>query len=80
MGSTIYFEVLVLIDILLGDVLRNDVVGYVAGTAAEVSSGPQVSSPELLLQMRELRQQMVRCSSLERLIVTCGGSEISRCT
>ena len=84
MGSTIYFEVFVLIDILLGDILRDDVVGHVAGTAAEISSGPQMSSPELLLQMRELRKQMVRCSALshciKRLIVTCGGSEISRCT
>ncbi len=64
MGSTIYFEVFVLIDILLGNVLRNHVVGHVAGTAAEAAPGPQVSSPELFLQMRELRQQMVRCFGL----------------
>jgi len=52
MDSTIYFEVFVHIRILFGDVLRNDVVGHVAGTAAEVSACPQVSSPKLLLQMR----------------------------
>ena len=36
--STIYFEILVLIDILLGDVLRNDVVSHVAGTAGRGSA------------------------------------------
>jgi hypothetical protein len=67
MGSTMYFEVLVLVDVLFGDVLRNDVIGHGAGTAAEVSSGPQVSSPELLLKMRGLHKQMVRRSAFEPL-------------
>ena len=60
MDSTIYFEVFVHIGILFGDLLRNDIVGHIAGTKAEVSTGPQVSPPKLLLQVRELRQQVVR--------------------
>ena len=67
MDSTIYFEVFVHIRILFGDVLRNDVVGHVSGTAAEVSACPQVSSPKLLLQMRELRQQVMCRPALQPL-------------
>src|SRR5712692_588619 len=47
MDSTIYSKVFVLINILIGNVLRNHLVGDVAGTAAEVPPGPQVPSPEL---------------------------------
>ena len=54
MDSTIYFEVFVPIDILLRDVFGNYVVGDVAGTAAEISARPQVSSPKLLFQVRKL--------------------------
>jgi hypothetical protein len=70
MDSTIYFEVFVLVDVLLGDVFCDHVVGHVAGTAAEISSRPQVSSPELLLQVRELRQQVVRRSALSATALT----------
>jgi len=35
MDSTIYFEVLVLGDILLGDVFCDDIIGHITGTAAE---------------------------------------------
>jgi hypothetical protein len=55
MDLTIYFEVFIDVCILFGDVLRNDVVGHVAGTTAKVSASPQVSSPELLLQVWKLR-------------------------
>ncbi len=83
--ATIYFEVLVLIDILLGDVLRNHVVSHVPGTAAEVSSGPQVVRPQNCLFRcgnSASRWCAVRPWShcIKRLIVTCGGSEIRRCT
>src|SRR5215831_6058608 len=84
MDSTIYSEILVLIDILFRDVLRNYLVRYIAGTTAEVSSGPHVPSPELLFNVRKLRHQVVRrlpfshCSS--RLMVTCGGIDTNRCT
>jgi hypothetical protein len=60
MDLTIYSEILILIDVLLGDVLGDHLIGDVSGTAAEISSRPQVSAPELLLQMRKFRQQMVR--------------------
>jgi hypothetical protein len=60
MDSTIYSEIRILIDILFGNILGNYLIGDIAGTAAEVSSRPQVPSPELLLQMlrhsRELTQ------------------------
>ena len=59
MDSTIYFEVFILIDILLGDVFCDDVIRHIAGTAAEVASRPQVSSPKLFLQVRKLGQQVV---------------------
>jgi hypothetical protein len=84
MDLTIYFEVLVLIDVLLGNVFRDHIVRYVTAAAAEVASRPQVASPKLLLQMWELGQQMVRRAAFQplrnRLIVTGGGSEINRCT
>jgi hypothetical protein len=38
MDSTIYFEVFVLVDILLGDVFCDDIVCNVAGTAAEIAA------------------------------------------
>jgi hypothetical protein len=40
MDPTIYFEVLVLIDVLLGDVFCDDIVRHVAGTATEIASCP----------------------------------------
>ena len=67
MDSTICFEVLVHVRVLLGYVLRNHVVGHVAGATAEISAGPQVSAPKLLLQARKLRQQVVRSSALQPL-------------
>jgi hypothetical protein len=59
MDSTIDSEILILVDILLGNVLRDYLVGDVTRTAAEVSSRPQVPPPELLLQMRKFCQQVV---------------------
>jgi hypothetical protein len=59
MDSTIYSEIRILIDILFGNILGNHLIGDIAGTAAEVSSCPQVPSPELFLQMRILRHQVV---------------------
>jgi hypothetical protein len=38
MDSTIYFEVLVLVDVLLRNVFCDDIVRNVAGTAAEVAA------------------------------------------
>src|SRR5580658_4884925 len=67
MGSTIYFEVFVLIDILLGDVLCDYIVRHVAGTAAEIASRPQVAYPKLLLQVRKLSQKVVRRTALQPL-------------
>src|ERR1700686_1344235 len=67
MDSTIYSEIFVLVEILLGYVLRDYLVGHIARTAAEVPSCPQVSSPELLLQVRKVGQQMVRCLPLQPL-------------
>src|SRR5260370_20321452 len=67
MDSTIYFEVLVLVRILLSYVLRDYVVGDVAGTTAEVAARPQMPTPELLLQVRELGQQMVRRAAFQPL-------------
>ena len=60
MDSTIYFEVLVLIDILLGDVFCDHIVRHFTGAAAEVASRPQVPPPKLFLQMGELGQKVVR--------------------
>ena len=86
MDLTIYFEVFVSILILLGDIFRDHVVRHITRTAAEVASRPQVPSPKLLLQMRR-HSASKWCAVLlpfnhgiSRLIVTCGGSEISRCT
>jgi hypothetical protein len=67
MDSTIYSEIRILIDILFGNILGNHLIGDIAGTAAEVSSCPQVPSPELFLQMRILRQQMVCCLPFQPL-------------
>ena len=61
MDSTIYSEIFVLIHILLGYVFRDYLIADVSRAAAEVSPRPKVSAPELLLQMRKLRQQVVRC-------------------
>ena len=55
MDSTIYSEILVLIDVLFRDVFRNDLVRYIAGTTAEIAPGPYVPSPELLLNVGKLR-------------------------
>ena len=73
MDSTIYSEIFVLIDILFRDVLGNYLVRYIAGTAAEVPSGPHGSSAELLLNVRKLRHQVVRCLPLEPLQQTADG-------
>jgi len=67
MGSTIYSEVFVWCRVLIGEVLGNDFVRDVAGTATEVASCPQMPAPELLLQMRELRQQVMRGSAFQPL-------------
>jgi hypothetical protein len=83
MDSTIYFEIFVLVNVLFGDVLCYYFVGPVARTAAEIASRPQMPPPKLLFQVRKLGQQMVRRTPfqpLNRLMVTCGGSEINRCT
>src|SRR5580704_3893824 len=67
MGSTIYSEVFVWCRVLIGDVLGNDLVRDVAGTATEVPSRPQVPAPKLLLQMRKFRQQMMRRAAFQPL-------------
>src|ERR1019366_10803851 len=67
MDSTIYFEVLVLIDVLFGYVFCNRIVGHIAGTTAERASRPQVASPKLLLQMRKLSRKVVRRAALQPL-------------
>jgi len=53
--------------VLIGDVLFDDFIGDVARADAEVAARPQMSPPELLLQMRELVQQFVRTLPLEHL-------------
>src|ERR1700685_2596355 len=73
MDSTIYFEVFVLIRVLVSNVLRDDIIRHVARTVAEVTAGPQVPPPKLLFQMRELGQQMVRGSALQPLHQTTDG-------
>src|SRR5580658_8146526 len=73
MDSTIYFEVFILIDVLFSYVLRDHVVRDVSRTTAEVATRPQVPSPELLLQVRELGQQMMRRSALEPLHQSADG-------
>jgi len=65
--STIYFEVLVLVYVLVSDVFCNHIICHVAGTAAEVAARPQVASPELFLQVRKLGQQMVRRAPFQPL-------------
>lgn len=67
MGSTIYSEILVLIDVLVRDVLRHHLIGHVSGTAAEVPTRPNMPTPELLLPVRELRYQVVRRFPLQPL-------------
>ena len=67
MDSTIYFEVLVLINILLRDIFGDHVVCHVAGTAAEIASCPQMPSPKLFLQVRKLGEQVVRCPPFQPL-------------
>jgi hypothetical protein len=59
MDSTICQEIRIPIGILFGNILGNHLIGDIARTAAEISSCPQAPSPELFLQMRILRQQMV---------------------
>jgi hypothetical protein len=67
MDSTIYLEILVLIDILLRDVLRDHLVGDIPRTTAKVPTCPQMPPPELFLQMREFCQQVVGLSSLSTI-------------
>ncbi len=65
MDSTIYSEIFVRRRVLIGDVLGDDLVRNVAGTATEVASCPQMPAPELRLQMRKLRQQVMRGSAFQ---------------
>src|ERR1700730_3627273 len=67
MDLTIYSEILILIHVLLSYIFRDHLIGDIAGTATEVSAGPQVPAPELLLQVRELCQQVMRRLSLQPL-------------
>ena len=67
MDSTIYFEVFVLIDVLLGDIFGDDVVRHIAGDTAEIASRPQMPSPELLLQVGKFCQKVVRRAALQPL-------------
>ena len=60
MDSTIYFEVFVLVDVLLSDVFCDHLVRHVSGTATEVAPCPYVSPPKLLLEVWKLGKQMVR--------------------
>lgn len=46
---------------------RYHLVGHIARTTAEIPSGPQVSSPELFLDVRKLRHQFVRRLPFEPL-------------
>src|SRR3984893_1920103 len=62
-----YSEILILIHVLLSYIFRDHLIGDIAGTATEVSAGPQVPAPELLLQVRELCQQVMRRLSLQPL-------------
>src|SRR6516162_5136093 len=60
MALTIYLKILISIDVLVRNVLRNHFLRHVARTAAEVSPRPQVATPELLLDMWKLGHQLVR--------------------
>jgi len=44
-----------------------DLIGHVPATTAEISPRPQMASPKLLLQMREIPQQLVRRLPLQPL-------------
>ena len=44
---------------LIGNILRNHLIGHVPATATKVAPRPQMPPPELLLQMGELAQQLV---------------------
>jgi hypothetical protein len=46
MALTIYSEILILIHVLVSYILRDHLIGDIAGTATEVSAGPQVPAPE----------------------------------
>ena len=67
MGLTIYSEILVRRRVLVGDVLRDNFIGDIAGATAEVSSRPQVPTPELFLQVRKLGQQVMRSPAFQPL-------------
>ena len=43
---------------LIGNILGNHLISYIAATAAKVAARPRVASPELLLQMQELPQPL----------------------
>jgi len=43
--------------------IGNDLVCYIAGTAAELPSGPHGSSPERLLKVRKFRHPVVRLAT-----------------
>jgi len=52
---------------LRGDVLRDNLVGYIAAAADEVASCPKVAAPELPVEASVLRQQVVRRLALHGL-------------
>ena len=83
MDSTIYFDVLVLVEILLGNVFCDHIRPSRCLNCNRNSLAPTGSSPKLLLQVPELSPQ--RCAG--RLfslcnkppIVICCGNGIDRC-
>ena len=84
MDSTIYSEVLVVIDILLGNILRNHVVRHIAGAAAK-GFRAHICRPQncfLICGNSAIMWCAVfpfsHCSN--RLIVTCGGIDTNKCT
>ena len=73
MALTIYFEIIVSIMTLVRYVLGYHFVGHVAAAATKIPSCPQVASPKLLLQVRELTQHLVRTLSLQPLYQSANG-------
>src|SRR5512141_956544 len=73
MALTIYFEIIVSIMTLVRYVLGYHFVGHVAAAATKIPSCPQVASPKLLLQMRELAQHLVRTLPLQPLYHSANG-------
>ena len=67
MDLTIYFEIFVLLDVLFGNVFRDHLVRHIPRATAEISPCPQMPAPELFLQVRILRQQLMRGVSFQPL-------------